>query len=372
MNLFGHMSLAGGRVASALFALDNKASEWVVGLLIGLFSLLPMLTAIKIGRIKDITGPWPIMLAGVCFLLLGGLIPVVHLSIPTLFASVVFLGFGFSLLSVAGQHTIAEFSGGDSQKRVAYLGWYTLGHSASAVISPILVGYYIDHVSYRAAYVALFITSLLAFSLLLVNSKKLRAYPKPLPVVHSSKHPPGIRSLLATKALKRIYGIGVLLVFLIPILGKRLDFSAVTIGTILSTFAVGTFVVRSFIPWLSTRYNEWQILRVSIAVVVLVYLLTPLANTPWQLMILGFALGSAVGCTQPNMLSLLHSVAPPGRGGEAVGLRMTIGSTSSVMVPLVFGLSASSLGVLPVFWVIALVMAGVWPQANKAAADQKT
>ena len=62
-------------------------------------------------------------------------------------------------------------------------------------------------------------------------------------------------------------------------------------------------------------------------------------------MLLGLVFGSAVGMSQPNMLSLLQSAAPPGRGGEAVGLRSVLSNGSSVLVPLGFGVALVPVGI---------------------------
>src|SRR5439155_1508707 len=80
-----------------------------------------------------------------------------------------------------------------------------------------------------------------------------------------------------------------------------------------------------------------------------------------------FILGAAVGCSQPNMLSLLHALAPPGRGAEAVGLRASFGNASGVFVPFVFGATAASLGVVPVFWAVAMLVAAALPAAHRGA-----
>ena len=57
------------------------------------------------------------------------------------------------------------------------------------------------------------------------------------------------------------------------------------------------------------------------------------------------------------VMSLLHTHAPAGRIGEAVGVRMSLVQTSSVAVPLLFGAVGSSLGLAPVFWSVGVCLA---------------
>lgn len=160
-----------------------------------------------------------------------------------------------------------------------------------------------------------------------------------------------------------------LFIVMLPVLGHRLGYSASIIGSVFSLFAVGTFVARAAMPWLSRRANEWQILRVAIWVIVLVFLAFPYAGVAWSLMLLGLVFGCAVGTSQPNMLSLLHSAAPPGRGGEAVGFRSVLSNGCSVLVPLGFGAALLPLGIGSVLVAgAALFATGIWPTYQGARA----
>jgi hypothetical protein len=55
-------------------------------------------------------------------------------------------------------------------------------------------------------------------------------------------------------------------------------------------------------------------------------------------------------------MSLLHSVSPAGRIGEALGLRTTIMNSSHVVLPLVFGAVGSVVGAGAVFGVMAALL----------------
>ena len=56
-------------------------------------------------------------------------------------------------------------------------------------------------------------------------------------------------------------------------------------------------------------------------------------------------------------MSLVHRTSPPGRTGEAVGLRSSFVSASQGAVPLLVGALGTATGLLPVFWAAAGVMA---------------
>ena len=88
------------------------------------------------------------------------------------------------------------------------------------------------------------------------------------------------------------------------------------------------------------------------------YALFPFVKEVGPLIALSFALGLALGCAQPMVMSLLHNIAPAGRMGEAVGVRMSIINASTFAMPLLFGAVGSTLGLAPVFWSIGAALAG--------------
>jgi hypothetical protein len=47
---------------------------------------------------------------------------------------------------------------------------------------------------------------------------------------------------------------------------------------------------------------------------------------------------------------------PPGRVGEAVGMRTSLVNFSQTAMPIVFGALGSALGVAPVFWAMSLAL----------------
>jgi hypothetical protein len=75
------------------------------------------------------------------------------------------------------------------------------------------------------------------------------------------------------------------------------------------------------------------------------------------LLALSFGIGLALGCGQPLTLNITYNRSPPGRSGEVTGLRLTINNITHIGVPLAAGALGSALGVAPVFWVNAVLLA---------------
>jgi MFS family permease len=365
------MAMSGGRVSGSLYALSTGSPELVVGLFMATFSVLPALAAMSIGRWVDRMGALPVMRFGVLAVFLGATVPVLWLSVPALFVMAVLIGFGFNAMSVAGQHTVGAMAQGQSgQQRLRNFGWYALGHSASSALGPFISGLLIDHAGFRIAFAAMALFSCIACWLVFGRLTRLPAAAKA--TADEEARPQAWHDLLGASELRRIYYVSMalsscwdLFIVMLPVLGTRLGFSASIIGTVFSLFAVGTFVSRALMPWLSTRLREWQIMRAAMAMIALVFLALPWASAASAFMLLGFVFGSAIGFSQPNMLSLLHAAAPAGRGGEALGLRSLIGNASSVMVPIAFGLAVAPLDVAPLLWSGAALISSALPAAHR-------
>jgi predicted MFS family arabinose efflux permease len=149
--------------------------------------------------------------------------------------------------------------------------------------------------------------------------------------------------------------------FVIPIYGSQIGLSATTIGVVMSSFALATFVVRLFMPALSRRLSEWTVVCTALVVAGTAYALFPLAKQAPLLMALSFLLGLGLGCAQPMIMAALYAASPPGRQGEAVGVRTTMINASSTFMPLAFGALGTALGVGPILWTMAgALLIGGW------------
>ncbi len=379
INMTAHMALSGGRLTGSLYILKSGHPEALVGLFMALFSVIPVMTSLAIGRWVDRAGAVKVLRAGMVLVLIGAWLPVVHLSMPTLLSTAMIIGFGFNVMSVAAQHTVGHLTPvATPSERMANFGWFALGHSSSSTIGPFLAGLLIDHFSFRAAFASMAVATCLSAWMVATHTRGIQ-----LPrqergkqeavgsgeMVQQVKPKPKVSDLLISHEMRRIYWVNAvtasawdLFIVMLPVLGHRLGYSASIIGTVFSMFALGTFMARAAMPWLSRRANEWQILRVALVVICLIFFALPWAVLAPVLMLFGLIFGSAVGMSQPNMLSLLHQAAPPGRGGEAVGLRSVLSNGCSVLIPLCFGAALSVVSIAPLLLCGALVFSsGLYP-----------
>lgn len=397
VNVTGHLALSGGRLTGSLFILDSGYPESLVGLFMALFSVIPVLTSLQIGRWVDSAGALRAMKVGVALVVVGAWLPVILLTFPAILLTGVTIGFGFSIVSMAAQHTVGHLvPDATPAERMANFGWFALGHSTSSVIGPFVAGLLIDTVSFRAAFGVMALAACVALWLVL---RRLEGLPRPAAsvapgsapdpeaaaaldpdeVAEAEPHAPHVLDLLATPEMRRIYWVNSLtatswdlFIVMLPVLGHRLGFSASVIGIVSSFFAIGTFAIRAVMPWLSQRFTEWQLLRTAMVVIALVFFALPWLSLAPLFMAAAFVFGASVGMSQPNVLSLLHSAAPAGRGGEAVGLRSVLSNACSVVIPLAFGAALSTVSISTLLMCGGAVFAtGVYPAHRGVVASRR-
>jgi MFS family permease len=348
-----HATLAGTRVAVSLDALARGASPAVVGVLIALFALLPALFAVSVGRVSDRAGVRVPVLAGSIGVAAGALLPFALPGLASLFASSIVVGVAFMTFQVAAQNATGAFGApGDRARNFSLL---ALGYSVSGLLGPLVAGYAIDHAGFRATFGVL---ALLPIAGIVALARGRPALPGPNSIEPRSDRA-SVMDLLSHRTLRGVFAVNVLLAMawdlhtiFVPVYGASIGLSASQIGVILAAFAAATFVVRLAMPAVVRRAGEHAMLTGSLFVAAAVYLAFPFVDRAGALMALSFTLGLGVGGGQPTVMSLLHTHAPPGRMGEAAGVRMSLVNAMSVGVPLAFGAFGTSFGVAPVLWTV--------------------
>jgi MFS family permease len=135
-----------------------------------------------------------------------------------------------------------------------------------------------------------------------------------------------------------------------PIYGRSIGLTASMIGVILGMQAAAAFVVRLWMPSLSRQHGEKRVLTWSLLMAGATYFLFPIFGHPVILGAISFLLGLALGCGQPLSIILTYNYSPPGRAGEALGMRLTVNKFTQIAVPLLFGSLGSAFGIYPIFW----------------------
>ena len=366
LGIANHLTLNGMRVTVSLDALALGASAATVGGLLALFALLPMFLGIAAGRLADRIGVRKPMLAGSIGMAASAIIPTVLPGLPALFVAAALSGVSFMAFQVATQYATGEM--GPPGARTRNYGLLAVGYSTSSILGPRVAGLTIDHAGFRPAFAVLSLMPLLPIAVLASNRIALPG-PHPAHAAHVRR----ALDLLGNRTLLRVFVINgmtavawELHTLFVPIYGNSIGLSASSVGLILAAFASATFTIRLAMPLIAKRLPEHRVLTLALYVAAAVYLAIPFSRDASTLMLLSFCLGLGLGMGQPMVMSLLHSLAPAGRMGEAAGVRMSLMNSMSVAVPLVFGAVGSSVGLSPVLWVVSVLLAaGGWLTRGK-------
>jgi MFS family permease len=336
----------------ALYAIELHAGPFTIGVLSSMYAIFPLGLAVYAGRYSDRVGVRRPMVLGSIGMCVSLLIPALYPSLPTLFLSASLVGISNIFFHVASHNLIGAL--GDPSERTKNFSTFSLGAALSGVAGPMLVGFIIDHDGYRHSYYVLAAIGIIPGIGLLIRSSFI-----PPHVVGKDKAPAGgrVSDLMRMPKLRNtLLTSGIILTgldlfnFYMPIHGRSIGLSASMIGVVVGMQAAAAFVVRMWMPLVSARFGEMRILTWSLATAGITYFLFPGFQQPFVLCAISFLLGLGLGCGQPLSTILTYNHAPPGRSGEALGLRITVNKFTQIVVPLVFGALGNAFGILPIFW----------------------
>jgi predicted MFS family arabinose efflux permease len=361
ISVLTHMAFVSARMTGSLYALNNGASTFTVGVMMALFALVPMLIAVRAGRWLDAVGPWRPTLTGI-LMMLGGMVlpaafPYATADIAPLLVAAALIGTGSTLSNLAIQQAVGARA--DPNHRAVAFSWFALGASIAGFSGPVISGQLIDAFGHRATFAVMVGVALLALGVLLLNRallpprQRTHSPPEPMHPLDLLKHTQLRHVLVTTGIISMSWD---LMTFIVPVHGTRVGLSATQIGLVLGAFATATFSVRLAMPWLSRHFSEWQVLTYTLFNTSLAFVLLPLMVTLAPLMAVAFLMGLGLGAAQPNVMSLIHSRSPEGRVGEALGVRTTIMNSSHVVLPLVFGAFGAVLGAGAMLWTMAAIV----------------
>ncbi len=352
------IAFRGSKVLIALYALSLGANPLVVGVLAAGYSVFPLLLAVHAGRVADRIGVRRPLMLGSLGLAAGLALPIVVPSLSGLLAAVVVLGIAQIYYHVAVHYAVGSF--GDKDASARNFANFSLGASVAAFVGPAASGFLIDHAGYSSTAAVLAAIAILP-ALAIAAARHLI----PAHVAHPHedaargaldlwKHP-RLRRVLVMSAVV-LTGLD-LFTFYMPIYGRSIGASASAIGLVLASYAAAAFVVRTVMPRLSKRLGPERLLAAAFLVGAAAYFLFPVFGQVPVLMSIAFVLGLGLGLGQPLTIMMVYERAPPGRSGEALGMRLTVNKVMQIVIPLAFGTLGTAFGIYPVFWANAFFLA---------------
>ena len=352
-------SFRASKVLISLFAIELGASQFAIGVMIAMYSLLPALLALHAGKLSDRLGVRLPMLAGSLGIATGLLLPWLSPTLPALYASAALIGATHMFYNVSVQNLVGTLGAGEDRTR--NFSNYALAMAFGSFLGPLAAGISIDHFGHASSY--LYVAALPLVPVLIMASA--RGISRGRRVKTEEEQAVLSTSLLANPVLRRTLIASAMAVtgqdlfqFYMPIYGHSVGLSASAIGVVLGMAGIAAFVVRSALPGLVKRWDPDTVFNGSLYAAAGAFLLFPLFSDVVMLSVVALVLGLGMGCAQPVTLMLIFSRAPEGRSGEALGMRVTINQIMHIAVPVIFGTIGSVFGVAPVFVTNAVILAG--------------
>ena len=366
IGLCNMFAVRASKVLVSLFALELGASVFAIGMLVAAYSVIPLLFALYAGKLADRLGMRLPMIFGSAGMACGLLVPFLAPSLAGLFVSAVLIGGSHVFYHVSAQNMVGTLS--PMTDRTKHFSNFALFVAMGSFLGPLAAGFGIDAVGHARAYLLIAASPLVPLAIIFAKAGN---WPRPGTA-------PGAGGRGSSADLWRIPELRRVLIaggavltgfdlydFYMPIYARSTGLSASAIGVVVSMYALASFAVRSMLPVLARRTNEETLLVYAMFLGAIGYVALPFFSNPWTLGAISFALGLGLGCGQPLSMTLTFSRSPASRSGEALGLRLTVNNITHVSVPLLFGGLGSMLGVAPVFWINAAILAasGWWARS---------
>ena len=360
----GAVSMA--RPAVSYRALALGADERAIGVIAGVYALLPLFVAVPLGRRTDHGRCAPLLPVGV--VLISGGCALSGLA-DSLWAMAVWsgvMGLGHLCFVIGAQSLVARQSAPHEQDR--NFGHFTIGASLGQLVGPIAAGALIGGPDMAGtSALALLVAGAggaVAFTSLwriespaAANSRGEQGERVPVQrILRARGVPAGIFISLAVLSATDI------LTAYLPVVGEHRGIAPAMIGVLLSLRAAATIACRLVLTPLLRLLGRTLLLTVTCLLAALLCAGIALPVPVWALAVMLAVLGFCLGVGQPLSMTTVVQAAPEGARSTALALRLTGNRLGQVAAPATAGLVAGVVGTAAPFVMLGtllLLSAGV-------------
>ncbi|MEV5491569.1 MFS transporter [Streptomyces bobili] len=370
----GAVSMA--RPAVSYRALALGADERAVGVIAGVYALLPLFAAVPLGRRTDHGRCAPLLPFGVVLISGGCALSGVAGSLWSMALWSGVMGLGHLCFVIGAQSLVARQSAPHEQDR--NFGHFTIGASLGQLVGPIAAGSLIggsDMAGSSAlalvvagAGAAVAFTSLWRVEHRDTSTKSRTAHGDRVPVVRILRArgvPAGILVSLSVLSATDI------LTAYLPVVGEHRGIPPSVIGLLLSLRAAATIACRLVLTPLLRLLGRTALLTVTCLLAALLCAGIAVPVPVWALAVMLAALGFCLGVGQPLSMTTVVQAAPDGARSTALALRLTGNRLGQVAAPAAAGLIAGIAGVAAPFVMLGgllLLSSGVALRSPERAA----
>ncbi|MFF5311738.1 MFS transporter [Streptomyces massasporeus] len=355
----GAVSMA--RPAVSYRALALGADERAIGVIAGVYALLPLFAAVPLGRRTDHGRCAPLLPVGVVLISGGCALSGVAGSLWAMALWSGVMGLGHLCFVIGSQSLVARQSAPHEQDR--NFGHFTIGAALGQLVGPVAAGALIggDDMAGSSALALLVAgaTAAVAFtSLWRIEHRRTGSASRPdkgdrIPVggiLRTRGVPAGIFISLAVLSATDI------LTAYLPVVGEHRGIAPSVIGVLLSLRAAATIACRMVLTPLLRLLGRTLLLTLTCLLAALLCAGIALPVPVWALGLLLVALGFCLGVGQPLSMTTVVQAAPDDARSTALALRLTGNRLGQVAAPAAAGLIAGVAGVAAPFVMLGVLL----------------
>ncbi|MGN9795249.1 MFS transporter [Streptomyces sp. OZ13] len=358
---FAQAAVSMARPAVSYRALALGADERAIGVIAGVYALLPLFAAVPLGRRTDHGRCAPLLYAGVALIAGGCALSGLAGSLPAMAAWSGVMGLGHLCFVIGAQSIVARRSAPAEQDR--NFGHFTIGASLGQLAGPVAAGALIDDDMARTSALALVVSAAVAaVSLTSMWRIELRhkgvghnrdAAAAKVPVhriLRTRGVPAGIFISLAVLSATDI------LTAYLPVVGEHRGIAPTVVGLLLSLRAAATIACRLVMTPMIRRLGRTTLLTVTCLLGGVLCAGIALPVPLWALALMLAALGFCLGVGQPLSMTTVVQAAPAGARSTALALRLTGNRLGQVAAPASAGLVAGLAGAAAPFVMLGVLL----------------
>jgi MFS family permease len=353
-------------------AIELDASASVIGFIAAVYALFPVLFALSFGRLVGRVGEGRFVIVGTFFIGVSALTLIVADNLVVVAIGAALSGVAHLACMVGGQTMVALKSPID--KYDEHFGRYTFSASLGQMVGPILATLVAGSTgvlprSTSAAFA-------LALALSAVAMIPVISWRADVPTVRANhgdigtfraagkiiKKPGMFAAIFTSLAISSTADI---LVVILPLYGNENQFSALSIGVIISIRAATSMTSRYFLGSLSARFSTKKLLVGSNLISIVACAAMAFAPNPVTLGVIVAIAGFSLGVGQPLTMSAVSQLSLPEERALAVSARLTGNRLGQFLVPAGAGVLAAGSGTSAVFIALSLVLASTFLAPSK-------
>ncbi|GAA1643873.1 MULTISPECIES: MFS transporter [Brevibacterium] len=340
--VIAHATYNGVRVLISYRTLELGGSGVVLGLMTACYSLVPLLTALFVGRLVDRGYATAVLWVGTVLSIAPVALAALAPNLGVLLIATMSLGFGQLLTTVASQALIPQSF--PASRLTAKFGHLTLGVSIGQTIGLPLAGMIADATGGSPHIVGAlwFMTGLSSLMLIAAVVVMLRGR---TPHVSRAEAAQGVRTpwaLLGIRGMKpailasmaTLAAVDLMTAYL-PLIGQENGLSVTTVTWLLALRTFASVISRMIIGVLARRWGSLSLLWTASVTAGICVILIPVLSQTWTLAILLAVAGFCFGLTQPLTMTWVSTLADPANRAAVLSIRLAGNRLSQVAIPSV-------------------------------------